>query len=123
MTGTVRGRRSAFLVAIVGLLVAVGAGAGQGGDADQFRGHSPAAVSATGVFGSAPGGALDTRIQRHRDASSGQRASDQFELSGVPSRTHSAGPGLWALAGALERAGHPERLGHIFLRGPPSPSA
>jgi hypothetical protein len=123
MTGTVRGRRSAFLVAIVGLLLAVGAGVGRGGDADQFRGRSPAAVSATGAFGSAPGGALDTRVQRHRDASPGQRASDHVDLTGVPSRTHSAGPGVWALAGALERAGHPERLGHILLRGPPGPSA
>jgi hypothetical protein len=123
MTGTGLRRRSALLVALVGLLVTVGTGVGRAGDADRFRGRSPVAVSTTGIIGSAAGGAPDTRVQRHRDAGPGQRASDHVGLGGPPSRTRIGGPSVWALAATLERAGHPERLGHILLRGPPGPSA
>jgi hypothetical protein len=118
-----RRRRVALLVAVVGLLVAVGAGVGHDDDAAQFRGRAPAAVSATGAFGSTAGGAPDTRVQRHLDAGQGQRLSDHVGLGGSPSRGPSPAPVVAALAAVLERAGHPERLGHILLRGPPGPSA
>jgi hypothetical protein len=117
-------RLAACLIAAVGLLVAVGAGVGRGGDADQFGARSSAAVSATGVFGSASGGGLDTRVQRHVDAGPGHRAAfDQVGLDGPASSSRNPGPGVAARAAVLERAGHPERLGQILLRGPPGPSA
>jgi hypothetical protein len=123
MTGTMQQRRVALLVALVGLLVAVGAGVGHADDAAQFRGRSQAAVSATGAFGSSSGGAPDTRVQRHLDAGQGQRTSDHVGLGNAPSRGQSPAAVVAALASVLERAGHPERLGHILLRGPPGPSA
>ena len=123
MTGTMQRRRGALLVALVGLLVAVGAGVGHADDAAQFRGRSQAAVSATGAFGSSSGGAPDTRVQRPLDAGQGQRASDHVALGNAGSRGHSPAPVVAALASVLERAGHPERFGHILLRGPPGPSA
>jgi hypothetical protein len=123
MTGMGWRRRWAFVVAAVGLLVAVGAGVGSAGDADQFRARSSAAVSATGAIGSGTGGALDTRVQRDIEAGQRQRTPHHDGVGGPASLSQSPRPWLRALAGVLERAGHPERLGQILLRGPPGLSA
>jgi hypothetical protein len=123
MTGTGRLRRLALLVAAVGLLVAVGAGVGPAGAADQFRARASAAVSASAAIGSGTGGALDTRVQRGIEVGQGQRTSHHDGVGGPASLGQSPRPWVGALAAILERAGHPERLGQILLRGPPGPSA
>ena len=123
MTGTGRRRRLALLVAAVGVLVAVGAGVGSAREADHFQARSSAAVSATGAIGSGTGGALDTRVLRNIEVGQGQRTSHLDGVGSPPSRSQTPRPRVAALASVLERAGHPERLGHILLRGPPGPSA
>jgi hypothetical protein len=123
MTGIGRRQRLALLVAAVGLLVAVGAGVGSAGEADQFRAWSSAAVSASGAISSGTGGALDTRVLRSLEVGQGQRTSHHDGVGGPPSLSQNPRPSVAALASVLERAGHPERLGHILLRGPPGPSA
>jgi hypothetical protein len=123
MTGTGRRQRLALLVAAVGLLVAVGAGVGTAGEADQVRARSSAAVSATGAIGSGTGGALEPRFLRNTEVGQEQRTPHLDGVGGPPSLRPTPRPRVAALASVLERAGHPERLGHILLRGPPGPSA
>src|SRR5437764_13159161 len=123
MTGAEHGRRVAFLFAAVALLLAVGFGVGSAGDADQFRAHSSPAISAAGAIGSGTGGALDTRVQRETEVRAGQGNPHRDGAGGPPSLGRSPQPWVRTLAATLEHAGHPERLGHILLRGPPGPSA
>jgi hypothetical protein len=96
---------------------------GRAGQADQFPARSGPAVSATGAIGSGTGGAVDTRVLRHIEVGQGQRTSHHDAVGGPVSLSRNPRPWVTALAAVLERAGHPERLGHILLRGPPGPSA
>jgi hypothetical protein len=123
MTGTARLRQVTLAVAVMALLVGLPAEAGHNGGSDQFRIRSSVAMSTTGVIGSGAGEALHTRLQRDTRAEKGSRSVRQDGL------TRPASPGrrpqAWAaaLAAVLERSGHPERVGHILLRGPPGSSS
>jgi hypothetical protein len=123
MTGTARLRQVTLAVAVIGLLVGLPVKVGHTGAADQLRIRSSVAISTTGVIASGAGEALDTRLQRDTRAEKGQRSVRQAGLTGPASSAQR--PRAWAaaLAGVLERAGHPERVGHILLRGPPGSSA
>jgi hypothetical protein len=68
-------------------------------------------------------GALDTRLQRDIETGNGQRGSRDDALSGPPVGAQQRRAAVGALAAVLERAGHPERVGRILLRGPPVSSA
>jgi len=105
------------------VLVGVAAGVGSTGDADRLRVHSSAAVRSVGSIGPGTAGALDTRFQRDTEAGQALRAPHHDGVAGSASDGHSTRPGVRALAGVLERAGHPERIGEILLRGPPRLSA
>ena len=115
--------RSTLLFAAVGVLVAVGAGVGNAGGAEQLQTRSSAVVSATPAIGLGTGGVLDTRVQRPPDAGPRHRTTHHDGLGGPVAPGRSPQPWARTLAGILERAGHPERLGQILLRGPPGPSA
>ena len=122
MTGTRRVRRSALLVGVVALLVGLGAGVGQANATDQLHGQS-AVLSASALVGSGPAGAPDTRFQR--DVAFGERhvGSRLDGLAASLARTQASRAWVVALAATVERAGHPERVGHILRRGPPTASA
>jgi len=123
MIGNGRRRASMPVLAALILLGSLGAGPGSGPDVDQSHGRLDAVVTARDAMWSAPGAALDTRLQRDRGVGPGQRTSRHDGLAGAASLHRSLGPTLPRLAAVLERAGHPERLGEILLRGPPAPSA
>jgi hypothetical protein len=124
MTGKGRLRLPALAIAALVLVVTVGAGLGtHGPDVDQFRGRLHAVVSSGDAIGSGAGPALDTRLQRDTELRPGQRTSRHDGLSGQASFRQAPGPWSPTLAAILERASHPERVGHILLRGPPGPSA
>jgi hypothetical protein len=123
MTGTARLRQVTLAVAVMALLVGVPAEAGHSSAAEQLHIQSSAAISATGVIASGAGEAHDTRLQRDTRGERAQRSVRQGGLTGPAS---SGGrPHAWAaaLAAVLERSGHPERVGHILLRGPPGSSS
>jgi hypothetical protein len=122
MTGTVRLRRVTLAVAVIGLLVGGPTEVRRTGRVDQFRSESSAAISTTGVIAGA-GAAVDTRLQRDTKAEKGQRSVRQDGSTGAASPGRRAQAWAAALAAVLERAGHPERVGHILLRGPPASSA
>lgn len=120
----IRARRVqlALLVGAVALLVGLGAGAGCGAGAGRFEGQS-ALLAASTLVGPGPAGAPDTRVQR--DVGFGERhLGSRVDGIGEP-RIQAQASRAWdtALAAAIERAGHPERVGHILLRGPPALSA
>ena len=118
MTRTARLRQLTLAVAVLGLLVGVPAQlSGTAGP------HSGVAITTTGVIASGSGEAVDTRLQRDTKAQKGQRSVRQDGLTGPASAERRAQSSVAALAGVLERAGHPERIGHILLRGPPASSA
>lgn len=122
MTGQARLRRVALVVAVAGLLVGVPAGMSRPADADQSRILSSAAFSPTGLLASRVGEPLDTRLQRDTAADKGQRSVRQVASTGPTA--HGRPPQrVVSLAAVLERAGHPERVGQILLRGPPASSA
>lgn len=123
MTGLARLRRVTLVIAVVGLLVGVPAEVSRAADADQSRIRSSVAISPTGLIASRAGEPLDTRLQRDTRADKGQRSFRQDSSTGPVSAGRRAQGGAAALAAVLERAGHPERVGHILLRGPPDPSA
>jgi hypothetical protein len=81
------------------------------------------AISTTGVIGSGAGEAHDTRLQRDTRAEKRQRSIRQVGLAGPASPGQRPRARVAALAAVLERSGHPERLGHIVLRGPPASSS
>ena len=122
MTGTVRLRRMALVLAVVGLLVGVPAGASRADDADQSRIRSDVAISPIDLLASRAGEPIDTRLQRDTNAEKGQRSVRQDGSTGPTSPERRAQRWAAALAAVLERAGHPERVGEILLRGPPGPS-
>jgi hypothetical protein len=123
MTGTARLRQVTLAVAVIGLLIGLPVEVSHTGAADQLRIRSSVAIATSGVIASGAGEALDTRLQRDTRAEKGQRSVRQTGLTGPASPARR--PRAWAaaLAGVLERAGHPERVGHILVRGPPGPSA
>jgi hypothetical protein len=123
MTGTVRLRRVTLAIAVIGLLVAAPAEASRSVGEVQLRFQPSAAISPTGVIAPGAGHAVDTRLQRDTKAEKGQRSVRQNGLTGSASPGRRGQAWAAALAGVLERAGHPERVGHILLRGPPGPSA
>ena len=116
-------RRVTLAVAVIAVLVGLPAETGQSGGADQLRIGSTVAISTTGVIADRAGEGFDTRLQRDTRAEKGQRSVRRDGRTG-PS---AAGlrPGAWTAASAavLEHSGHPERVGHILLRGPPGSSA
>ena len=122
MTGTARLRRVALVVAVVGLLVGVPAGVSRAADVDQSRIRSNVAISPTGILASRAGEPLDTRLQRETAADKGQRSARQDSSTGPTASGRGAPQWVAALAAVLERAGHPERVGQILLRGPPGSS-
>jgi len=122
MTGTARLRQVTLAVAVLGLLVGLPAEVGPTGGAEQWRIRSSAAISTTGVIGTAAGEAHDTRLQRDTRAEKGQRSVRQDGLTGAASPGRRPRGSAAALAAVLERSGHPERVGHILLRGPPGSS-
>lgn len=123
MTGQARLRRVALVVAVAGLLVGVPAGMSRPADADQSRILSSAAFSPTGLLASRVGEPLDTRLQRDTAADKGQRSVRQVASTGPTAHGRPAPQRVVSLAAVLERAGHPERVGQILLRGPPASSA
>jgi hypothetical protein len=124
MTGKGRLRLPALTIAALVLLVTLGVGPGANGpDVDQFQGRLHAVVGSGAAIGSGTGAALETRLQRDTELRPGQRTSRHDGLAGAATLTRAPGRGGPTPAALLERAGHPERLGHILLRGPPGPSA
>jgi hypothetical protein len=123
MIGTARLRHVTLAVAVIGLLIGLPVEVSHTGGTDQLLIRSSVAISTTGVIASGAGEALDTRLQRDTRAEMGQRSVRQAGLTGPAS--HGRRPRAWAaaLAAVLERSGHPERVGHILLRGPPGSSA
>jgi len=123
MTGARRLQRMMLLVGAVTVLLAAGAGVGHAADTEKLWAPSSPAVTAGSTIGAGAAGALDTRLQRDIEAGKGQRCS-RHDALGEPSVF---GPqrraSLGVLAALLERAGHPERVGRILLRGPPGSSA
>jgi len=123
VSGSRRQQRVGVLLGAVVLLAAVSAGVRAGAVPEKLAGTTSPAVTATGLFGSAPGGANGTRVQREFEGGKKQPGSRLDGIGGAPALTQA--PQAWAtvLAGMLERAGHPERVGHILVRGPPATSA
>jgi len=115
-------RQAMLAVAVIAVLVGLPAETGRTGGADQVRIGSTVAISTTGVIADRAGEGLDTRLQRDTRGEKGPRSVRQDGLTGpaAPGRR----PGAWAaaLAAVLEHSGHPERVGHILLRGPPGSS-
>ncbi|HKY75300.1 MAG TPA: hypothetical protein VJS45_04110 [Acidimicrobiia bacterium] len=122
MTGTARLRRVALAVAVVGLLVGAPTGVSRAADVDQPRIRSSITLSPTGLLASRPGEPLDTRLQRDTATDKGQRSTRQDSSTGPAASGRRAQQWVAALAAVLERAGHPERVGQILLRGPPGSS-
>jgi hypothetical protein len=112
-----------LLVTALGLLLGATAGVAlRTGELDRSRIRSSAALSTVSLIAIPQADGLDSRLQRPTKAQLGGQAVRHDTV---------AGPGLvglrsarWAaaLAAVIERAGHPERAGHILLRGPPGPS-
>lgn len=122
MTGTARLRRVTLVVAVVGLLVGVPAGASRAADLDQSRIRSGIAISPIGLLASRAGEPLDTRLQRDTAPEKGQRSVRQDNSTGPSGQGRQTPQWVAAVAALLERAGHPERVGQILLRGPPGSS-
>jgi len=122
MTGTARLRRVTLVVAVVGLLVGVPAGASRAADLDQSRIRSGIATSPIGLLASRAGEPLDTRLQRDTAPEKGQRSVRQDNSTGPSGQGCQTPQWVAAVAALLERAGHPERVGQILLRGPPGSS-
>ncbi|MCA1843153.1 MAG: hypothetical protein LC792_08165 [Actinobacteria bacterium] len=123
MSGTARLRTVTLAVAAMALLVGLPAEAGHGGGANQFRRGSSGAISTTGVIGAGAGEAFDIRLQRDTRAEKGQRSLRQDRLTGPASTGRRPEAFAAALAAVLEHSGHPERVAHILLRGPPASSS
>ncbi|MCA1842056.1 MAG: hypothetical protein LC792_02490 [Actinobacteria bacterium] len=124
MTGTARLQRLMLLVGAVTVLLASGTGVGHAGDSERLWGSTGPAVTAGGTIGSGASGTLDPRLQRDVGAGSGHHCCRHDDvLSGPPVLGQQRRLALDALAAVLERAGHPERVGHVLLRGPPGSSA
>jgi hypothetical protein len=123
MRTAARLRQLTLLVTALGLLLGATAGVAlRTGDLDRSRIRSSAALSTVSLVATPQADGLDSRLQRPTKAQLGGQAVRHDTV---------AGPGLlglrsakWAaaLAAVIERAGHPERAGHILLRGPPGPS-
>jgi hypothetical protein len=111
------------LLGAVVLLLGVTAGVRAGGVRETLTGTTSPAVTTTGLFGSGAGGAADTRVQRDVEGGKRQPSSRLDGIGGSPALAQASQRWVTALAAALERAGHPERVGHILLRGPPATSA
>lgn len=107
---------------VLALLVGVAAGPGSSRESARFGPGSAPTITATGLLGSATS-APDARLQREIESGKGQRLSRHDALASPASIAPSTRASVQALAGALERAGHPERIGQILLRGPPATSA
>jgi len=121
MTVTAR-LRVTLVLATIALLVGIPAEASRAGDADQFRIRSTVTISTTGVIAPGAGEGLDTRLHRDTRAEKGQRSVRQDGVADSPFPGRQTRPSATALAAVLERAGHPERIAHILLRGPPDHS-
>jgi hypothetical protein len=122
MTGIRRVRQSVLLVGVFALLVGLGAGVGHPRATNRLEGQS-AVLSASTLVGSGPAGAPDTRFQR--DVAFGERhvGSRLDGLAASLAQAQASRARIVALAAVVEWAGHPERIGHILLRGPPTASA
>ena len=118
-------RRLPRLIPILGsvaLLVGLTGGLGGFDGAERLGSRSAATITATGFIGSATG-APETRVQR--DVGAGERQPG-WRLEGVakpPTSARASRAWAAALAAMRERAEHPERVGHILVRGPPAASA
>ena len=123
MNGTARLRQVTLAVAVMALLVGLPAEAGHSSAAEQFRIQSPLAISTSGTIASGAGEAHDTRLQRDTRAEKAQRSIRQDGLTDPASPGRRPRAWVAALAAVLERSGHPERVGHILLRGPPGSSS
>jgi len=123
MSRTARLPKLTLLVTALGLLLGATAGVAlRTGELDRSRIRSSAALSTVSLIALPQADGLDSRLQRPTKAQLGGQAVRHDTV---------AGPGLaglrsarWAaaLAAVIERAGHPERAGHILLRGPPDPA-
>ena len=122
MTGTPRLRQVTLAVAVIALLVGLPVEVGPTDGADQARIGSTVAISTTGVLAARAGEGLDTRLQRDTRTEKGQRSVRQDGLAGPASPGRRPRARVAALAAVLEHSGHPERVGHILLRGPPGSS-
>jgi hypothetical protein len=123
MSGTARLRQVTLAVAAMALLVGLPAEADHSGGAEQLRIRSNVAISTTGMIASGAGEAHDTRLQRDTRAEKAQRSIRQDGLTDPVSPGRRPRSRAAALAAVLERSGHPERVGHILLRGPPDSSS
>ena len=123
MTGMHRTRRWAVVGALVGLLAGAVGDAENAGHLLESSDQSVAAVEAPPPLGSLTAGTLGSRLPRLVELRERQRVPVHQSLPRTGE--HRRDPQSWvlALATVLERAGHPERLGEILLRGPPGPSA
>ena len=121
MTGTARLRVTLVLAAIA-LVVGIPSEASRAGEADRSSFRSSVAFASTGFIAARAGEAVETRLQRDTKSEKGQRSVRQDGVSGPSSSGGQLRRSATALAAVLERAGHPERVGHILLRGPPDRS-
>ena len=117
-------RRLGILLGAVVVLLGAAAGVWPGGDQPRpgFPGRDGPAVTATAALGSGAGGPAESRVQRDVGAGERHPGSRHDGLSGSPALAPAYRAWATALAGVLERAGHPERFGQILLRGPPAAS-
>lgn len=117
-----RAQRWVLLVAAAALLAGLSANAGRGAGGGRFEGQS-GVLGASALVGPGPAGAPGTRLQR--DVGFGERhLGSRVDGIGGP-RVQAPASQAWgaAPAAAIERAGHPERVGPVLLRGPPATSA
>jgi hypothetical protein len=122
MRRTARLREVTLAVAVMALLVGLPAQAGRSRAAEQFRIQSSVAISG-GMMASGAGEAHDTRLQRDTRGEKAQRSVRQGDLTDPSSPGRRSRAWVVALAAVLERSGHPERVGHRLLRGPPGSSS
>lgn len=110
------------LLALVALLAGLVGGPSASIGTDSSAVGRTTAVTAIGTIAPATVGALDIRLPRHGESGRAQRAG-LHDACSHPA-TASTRPRAWveALAALLERAGHPERVGHVLRRGPPGSS-
>ena len=125
MTGSGQLRRLGVALGAVVLLVGLAArgGGGLGRETEKFGGQADATFTANGFLGSPAGGTSHSRVQRDLEVEKGQHGSRLDGVHGPAGLAHVSSAYVTALAAIVERAGHPERLGHILVRGPPPTSA
>lgn len=107
-------------IALLAGIAAAGLGDSDGPERPSHR--SATAITAAAYIGSAST-APETRLGRDIESGKGQRGPRHDSSDAAASAAPQPRSRIEALAAVLEEAGHPERTGHILLRGPPAATA